>query len=335
MSTVAPVSADIVFDKLFAYQQTAALKAAIDLEVFTAIDEGARTPDAIAARTEASERGIRILCDFLTTIDLLEKSDGLYALSPTSAAFLSKRSQMYLGTMANFLVLPELKQNFDHLTETVRTGSVRQEGNTVATENPIWLEFARAMVPMAVPAAHAMAGILGIDSAGPTKVLDIAAGHGMYGIVLAQRNPAVEVAAADWGPVLGVAQEHAKQAGVESRFRQIPGDAFQTDFGTGFDIALVTNFLHHFDMAQCTTLLKKVKAALAPSGRVAIAEFVPNADRVTPPIAARFSLTMLAGTPQGDAYTLAEHTSMLEAAGFSGVEVHQLPTPQQIIVARA
>ena len=141
MSTVAPVSADIVFDKLFAYQQTAALKAAIDLEVFTAIDEGARTPDAIAARTKSSERGIRILCDFLTTVDLIEKSDGLYALTPTSAAFLSKRSQMYLGTMANFLVLPELKQNFDHLTETVRTGSVRQDGNTVSTENPIWLGF--------------------------------------------------------------------------------------------------------------------------------------------------------------------------------------------------
>jgi 2-polyprenyl-3-methyl-5-hydroxy-6-metoxy-1,4-benzoquinol methylase len=335
MSTVAPVSADIVFDKLFAYQQTAALKAAIDLEVFTAIDEGARTPNAIAARTKASERGIRILCDFLTTIDLLEKSDDLYALTPNAAAFLSKRSQMYLGTMANFLVLPELKRNFDNLTETVRTGSVRQDGNTVSAENPIWLEFARAMVPMAVPAAHAIADILGVDAMGPTRVLDIAAGHGMYGIILAQRNPAVEVSAADWAPVLGVAQEHARQAGVESRFRQIAGDAFKTEFGTGFDIALITNFLHHFDAAQNTAFLKKVKAALAPSGRVAIAEFVPNDDRVTPLIPARFSLTMLAGTPQGDAYTLAQLTSMLEAAGFSGVEAHQLPTPQKIIVARA
>jgi 2-polyprenyl-3-methyl-5-hydroxy-6-metoxy-1,4-benzoquinol methylase len=335
MSTVAPVSPDVIFDTLFAYQQTAALKAAIDLEVFTAIDEGARTPPAIAARTKATERGIRILCDFLTTIDLVEKSDGLYGLTPTSAAFLSKRSQMYLGTMANFLTLPELRRNFDGLTETIRTGSLPPAGDTVSTENPIWLEFARAMVPMAVPAAHAIAAVLGIDAMGPARVLDIAAGHGMYGIVLAQRNPAVEVSAADWAPVLGVAQEHARQAGVESRFHQIPGDAFQTDFGTGYDLALITNFLHHFDEAQCTVLLKKVKGALAPSGRVAIVEFVPNDDRVTPAVPARFSLTMLAGTRTGDAYTLAQHTSMLENAGFSGIDAHQLPTPQQVIVAHA
>jgi len=334
MTTAAQVTPDIVFDTLFAYQQTAALKAAIELDLFTAIDEGARSAPAIAARVSASKRGVRILCDYLATLGLIEKADGLYDLPPVSAAFLSKRSQMYMGTIASFLTLPQIKRNFDNLTEAVRTGTVLPEGNTVSEENVVWLEFARAMVPMAMPAAHAIADILGIESMGRVRVLDIAAGHGMYGIVLAQRNPDLEVAAADWGPVLGVAQEHAEVAGVSSRFRTIPGDAFATPFGIGYDVALVTNFLHHFDPDQCTRLLSKIHDALAPSGQIVVVEFVPNPDRVTPPMAARFSMTMLAGTPSGDAYTLDELTSMLTAAGFRDVEAHPLPTTQTVVIAR-
>jgi 2-polyprenyl-3-methyl-5-hydroxy-6-metoxy-1,4-benzoquinol methylase len=334
MTTAAHVTPEIIFDTLFAYQQTAALKAAIDLDLFTAIDEGARTASAIAARVSASKRGVRILCDYLATIGLVEKADGLYDLPPASAAFLSKRSQMYMGTIASFLTMPQIKRNFDNLTDAVRTGTVLPESNTVSEENVVWLEFARAMVPMAMPAAHAIADILAVESMGRARVLDIAAGHGMYGIVLAQRNADLEVTAADWGPVLGVAQEHAEVAGVGSRFRTIPGDAFATPFGAGYDVALVTNFLHHFDPDQCTRLLSKIHDALTPSGQIVVVEFVPNPDRVTPPMAARFSMTMLAGTPSGDAYTLDELTSMLTAAGFRDVEARPLPTTQTVVIAR-
>ena len=130
-------SPDIVFDTLFAYQRSAALKSAIDLEVFTAIDEGALTAEDIARRSGASERGTRILCDYLTVAGLLKKSDSTYQLTPESAAFLSKRSPAYLGTTASFLLLPELKRNFDDLTAAVRRGGVSAAGNTVADENPI------------------------------------------------------------------------------------------------------------------------------------------------------------------------------------------------------
>jgi len=103
--------------------------------------------------------------------------------------------------------------------------------------------------------------------------------------------------------------------------------------GGGYDLALITNFVHHFNAGENTTFLRKIAAALKPSGRVAIVEFVPNPDRVTPPIAARFSLTMLAGTPEGDAYTLAELTEMLDASGFGQVQTHDLPTSQTLLIA--
>ncbi len=333
MPTPAMPSAEIVFDTLFAYQRSAALNSAIDLDVFTAIEDGHTTPAAIASRAGASERGIRILCDFLTTIGLLTKPDGAYRLPPESAAFLSTRSPAYLGTTARFLLRPQLKQNMDRLTEAVRLGGVPPSGdNNVSDENPIWIEFARSMGPMMVPAAHGIADLVAAAE-GPLKVLDIAAGHGLFGITIAQRNPQAEIVALDWPSVLAVAVEHATAAQVQNRYRTLAGDAFKVAYPTGFDAALVTNFLHHFDSPTCTTFLKKVHAALKPGGRVAVLEFVPNPDRVSPPVPARFSLAMLAGTPSGDAYTFAELQQQLETAGFRNVSSHALPTPETILLA--
>jgi hypothetical protein len=84
---------------------------------------------------------------------------------------------------------------------------------------------------------------------------------------------------------------------------------------------LITNFLHHFDLPACTTFTRKVHVALKPGGRAAIAEFVPNPDRVTPPTAAAFSMMMLATTPSGDAYTFAELESISKSAGFARADL--------------
>jgi ubiquinone/menaquinone biosynthesis C-methylase UbiE len=131
------------------------------------------------------------------------------------------------------------------------------------------------------------------------RVLDIAAGHGLFGIEIAKRCPTAEIVALDWPNVLTVAQGLARQAGVQDRYQVIAGDAFQEDFGSGYDLVLLTNFLHHFSLAACETLLRKIHHCLAPGGRVITLEFVPNDDRVSPPMIAGFSLIMLATTPKG------------------------------------
>ena len=99
-------------------------------------------------------------------------------------------------------------------------------------------------------------------------------------------------------------------------------------------MVLIPNFLHHFNKQDCARFLKKVHAALRDGGRVAIADFVPNPDRVSPPEAASFSFVMLAGTPEGDAYTLVEFEKMLAAAGFGAVESHDLPPVWTAIIAK-
>jgi ubiquinone/menaquinone biosynthesis C-methylase UbiE len=226
-----------------------------------------------------------------------------------------------------------MMRNFDTLTDTVRRGTIAPvNNNTVAEDNPMWVHFARAMAPMMMPPAHGIADALGVSSAGPLRVLDIAAGHGAFGIVLAQENRQVEVVAVDWPGVLEVARENAVSAGVGDRFSLLPGDAFKVDYGTGFDVALITNFLHHFDRATGVSFMRKVAVALKPRGRAVILEFVPNDDRVSPPMAAAFAITMLAGTPSGNAYTFAELQGMALEAGFTSATAHPAP-PQTIVVA--
>lgn len=325
----------LFFQNINAHQRTEVLKSAIELGVFTAIGEGNTTAADIAKRCQASERGMRILCDYLTIMGMLTKQNNQYALTLDSATFLDQRSPAYLGGTIEFLCSPELLEGYKNLTEAVRKGgtAVNDEG-TVTVENPVWVKFARGMGAMMAMPAQLMAKLVDPNADRKLKILDIAAGHGLFGISFATHNQQAEITALDWKAVLEVAKENAQKAGVADRYNTIEGSAFDVEFGSGYDLVLLTNFLHHFDPPTCETLLRKVHAALADGGRAVTLEFVPNDDRVTPPEAAGFSLTMLVGTPSGDAYTFAELERMAANAGFSRSTAHPLPpTIQQVVIS--
>ena len=323
-----------IFETLCAFQQTEALKGAIELDIFTHIAEGAASVAEIARRTRASERGIRILCDYLTIQGFLAKTDGHYSNSSTAEVFLNKRSPAYIGSMATFLADPRLMECFHDMAGSVRKGGTVSQG-TLAPEDPVWVEFARSMAPFMTMTAEAVAKIVALPGAAQ-KVLDISAGHGLYGLMVAKANPAAQIYASDWANVLEVARENAAKFGLTERFHTIPGSAFDSDLGAGYDLVLVPNFLHHFDPPTCVRFLRKLRAAMKPAAALAIVEFVPNEDRISPPMAAAFSLQMLGGTEAGDAYTFREFSGMLSEAGFSGSQQQPLvPTPQTLISAKA
>jgi ubiquinone/menaquinone biosynthesis C-methylase UbiE len=307
------------FDALNAYQQTEALKTAIELELFTAIAEGSTTSAALATRCQAAERGVRILCDYLTIHGFLTKEGAAYGLSQDSAVFLNRHSPAYLGGTLEFLLTARIREGHLRMTEAVRRGGTALGEGTLEDENPDWVKFAQAMMPMMFMPSQMIAEKL--RKGGEVyKVLDIAASHGIYGISVAKQNPSAQIYASDWKNVLEVATKNAEAMGVSDRYHLLPGSAFETDFGSGYDLVLIPNFLHHFDPATCTAFLRKVHAALAPGGRAVIVEFIPNPDRISPPTAARFSMMMLITTPTGDAYTFAELEDFSKNAGFARVE---------------
>ncbi|HEV3438533.1 MAG TPA: class I SAM-dependent methyltransferase [Gemmata sp.] len=325
----------LFFDTISAFERTEALRTAIELDLFTPISAGQRTATEIATACKASPRGIRILADYLTILGFLRKQDEEYELTPDTEVFLTRTSPAYLGGMLDFLLTPQLQECFQKLTAAVRRGgTATSDEGTVSHDNPIWVSFARAMGPMMHLPAKLLVDLVGGDRQLPLRVLDIAAGHGLFGITIAQHYPRAQITALDWLNVLAVATENAQRAGVAERHTLRPGSAFEIDWGGPYDIVLLTNFFHHFDPPTCEQLASKAHAALAPGGRAITLEFIPNADRVTPPSTAVFALTMLATTARGDAHTFAEYDRIFTRAGFSRSEFHALPpTTQQAVVS--
>ncbi len=322
----------LFFETIRAFQQSAALKAALDLDIFTAIADGADTVEGIAKRCKASSRGVRIVCDYLAVLGFLTKDDARYALTDDSFMFLNRHSPAYVGSAANFLLAPEHLDIFRDFTRIVREGTSHVP--SLEPDNPMWMNFAESMAPLMALPAQLLADLLTISKAGPIRVLDIAAGHGLFGIAVAMRNPAAEIVAVDWQPVLEVAKRNAAQSGVASRYRTIAGDAMKVEVGTDYDLVLVTNFLHHFDEPTCVAFLKKMRGALRDGGRIALLEFVPDENRTGSPAAVAFPVTMLAMTSSGDAYTFSQFQRMFGEAGFRDARLHALPpSVEQVVIA--
>jgi len=207
----------------------------------------------------------------------------------------------------------------------VRRGGTRDpEGGTIGGEDPLWVRFAEAMAPMARLYAEPMADEL-LRAGTARRVLDVAAGHGCYGLALARRVPGCAITFQDWPSVLEVARANARELGTRARF--LAGSAFELEFPAGQDLVLLTNFVHHFERERAVALLTKARRALAPGGRVAMLEILLEDDRVTPAPSAAFDLVMLATTPRGEAYTRGEYAELFRAAGLATPAVQALVDP--------
>jgi ubiquinone/menaquinone biosynthesis C-methylase UbiE len=328
-----PVSLELFWEAACAYQKTAAIKAAVELDVFTRIGTGAHSVTMLAEQTGAAQRGLRILCDYLTVSGFLEKKRGDYDLTPSSQAFLDRRSPSYCGSVLDFIASPQMAGQFlDDPASFVRNGGATDLAN-VAPDNPVWVTFAETLTPMAAPSAEALAARVAARPQPPRKVLDIAAGHGLYGIAIAKVAPNAEIVAVDWQAVLAVALRNAEKADLGGRYRTIAGSAFEVDWGSAYDLVLLPNFLHHFDHQTCVALLAKIRAGLSSEGQAWAVEFVPNEDRISPaPMPATFAYIMLATTPKGDAYTPSELNAIAIDAGFRGATVSPLTAGPESLV---
>ena len=322
MSQEKQPSPELFLNAVMAYRDSAAVKGAVELEVFTALALGSNTAEALAGHCQADTRGMRILCDYLCVMGLLEKSGSTYELTADSAVFLDRNSPAYMGDIVNFLLDPFFIRDIGDVARAVRKGGVvTSAAGSDVPGHPMWVTFAKSMtglnrMPAGMLADLVCADLAGTDAGEQVKVLDIAAGSGIFGITLAQKHPHAEIIAVDWPNVLEVAQENAENAGISQRYMTIPGSAFEVDTGTGYRVILLCNFLHHFDAATCSEYLARMKDALATEGKVYTLEFVPNEDRISPPFVAGFDLHMLRQTPAGDTYTAAEYGEIFAAAGL-------------------
>lgn len=325
-----------LFEVVGGFQDSAALEGAIDLDLFTAIGEGADNPQTLSQRCNASERGVRIVCDYLVTIGVLAKDGGRYLLTPESAMFLDRKSPNCLAPLFKLMLSPTRRAVFSNLASKARSAEpVEESGGEVAGQEAYWVEFARGFAPLDGLAAERLADLVERQGIRPSRVLDLAAGHGLWGIAIARRNPDAFVVAVDRPAVLEVARANAARSGLGARYETIGGDAFQVEFGKDYDLVLITNFLAGMDSPSCEKCLVRAHSALKVGGHLVVLDVVPNEDRVTPLVPAQFALTMLAEGGTGEVQTFADYSRLLETAGFESAEISPLlPSVESVIIAR-
>lgn len=328
-----PPPPDRILDMAAGYEPALILEAAVRLGVFDAMDDRPSTLDEAVQRLGASPRGLRALLNALVGLGLLDRYGDRYALTDESAAYLVTKSPAYQGYMCKH-VSGHLLPRWMRLTEVVRTGRPQNVVNEQADGGAYFREFVEDIFPMSYDAARALAMEL-IDPKGEevVRVLDLAAGSGVWSIALAQASPRVRVTAVDWPAVLPVTRRVARRHGVIDRFTFVEGDLMSADFGRNHAIATLGHILHSEGEARSRQLIRQTFDALAPGGTIAIAEFIANEDRTGPIGAMIFAVTMLVNTEAGDTFTFNEMSEWLTAAGFVNVRLFDAPGPAPLILA--
>ncbi len=328
------VTPERLMELSFAYAPPLIISAAADNKVFDALENSAKTAEEVAKEIRASPRALRILMNALVGLDLLKKDRrGRYSLTAESAAFLISKKP---GTHAGFFgtIAPQLISRWLRLTDIVREDrpvvAVNQE--TEGTE--FFSQLVENIIPMSYPAAQKLADHLKIAKMeNEIRVLDLAAGSGIWGIALAQKSPRVQVSAVDWAGMIPTTKRITEKFGVRDCFNFIEGDLLEANFGTGYDVATLGHILHSEGEERSRQLLKKTFRALKSGGAIAIAEWLVNDQRTEPLPSLMFAVQMLVNTEKGDTFSFNEIKSWLEEAGFKKVRKLEAPGPSPLILA--
>jgi ubiquinone/menaquinone biosynthesis C-methylase UbiE len=331
---VARVTPERIMQFAWGYVPPLVLEAAIRHRVFDVLDSGPKTIGEVHKETGASERGLTAIMNVLVGLNFLAKDQsGAYSLTPESTAFLVSTKPGFQGGLIRHSS-EDLIPKWLNLNEIVATGRPSAAVNQQNQGSDFFQKFVNDIFPMSYPAAHALAQHLNFNAAGrPVRVLDLAAGSGVWGIALAQSSGQVRVTAVDWPAVIPVTRTTVARFGLAERFSFIEGDLLQADFGGDHTVATLGHILHSEGRERSRELLAKTFRALASGGTIAIAEFLVNPDRTGPVGGLFFAVNMLVNTDSGDTYSFEEISGWLREAGFIDARTLDSPGPSPLILA--
>jgi 3-hydroxy-5-methyl-1-naphthoate 3-O-methyltransferase len=334
MTTTAAVTPERIQQFAWGYVPPLILEAAIRHRVFDVLDSGAKTLPEVAKETGASERGLAAVMNALVGLDFLAKDpQRRYSLTPESATFLVSTKPSFMGGMirhGSAQLIPKWLQ----LNEVVATGRPALAVNQQGDGTEFFTEFVNDIFPLSYPAAKALAQHLDCNAEGHlVRVLDLAAGSGVWGIALAQCSDAVHITAVDWAGVIPTTRKTVAKFGLAERFSFVEGDLLDADFGSGYHVAILGHILHSEGEERSRALLAKTFKALSSGGTIAIAEFLVNPDRTGPVNGLFFAVNMLVNTDTGNTYSFEEISGWLAETGFINPRTLDAPGPSPLILA--
>lgn len=301
------------------YWSACALHAGVKLDVFTPLAERAHTSLELAGVLKVDARGLAMLLDALAAMELVVKRGDTFAATSFAAEFLAKNSLGYLG----YIILHHhhLMASWVHLEEAVRSGGPVRERLSHGDDEAARESFELGMFNLAMLAAPKI--VPGIDLSGRRRLLDLGGGPGTYAIHFCLHNPALSAVVYDLPSTRRFAEQTIARFGLAERVTFAAGDFIAEGIAGKFDVAWLSHILHGESPAGCAVILGKAVAALEPGGLLLVQEFILDDNRAAPLFPALFSLNMLLGTPDGQAYSQGELCAMLAAAGVR--DLRRLP----------
>jgi precorrin-6B methylase 2 len=332
MSSTTPLTPERILQFAWGYVPPLILEAAIRHRIFDLLDFGPKTLTEMQKDTGASQRGLSAVMNALVALNFLAKDkQGYYSLTPESSTFLVSTKPSFHGGMIRH-GSQQLIPKWLNLNQIVETGKPDRSVNQEGPGADFFQEFVNDIFPLSYPAAQALGQHLLV--ANPAlRVLDLAAGSGVWGIAIAQQSDQVRVTAVDWPDVIPVTRKTVEKFALSGHFTFIEGDLLQANFGSGHTLAALGHILHSEGAERSRQLLAKTFAALASGGTIAIAEFLVNADRTGPVNGLFFAVNMLVNTDNGDTYSFEEISAWLTEAGFINPRTLEAPGPSPLILA--
>ncbi len=310
----------------------AILAAGAHASIFTHIEAGADTLEALAKKSGLSVRGTGSLLDGLVGLGFLTISGGRYRNAPDAAEFLVEGKPSYFGGFPK-VQLAEFP-DWPALPEVVRTGQPKTPDTTDVPESVFWEQLVPAIAVLSVPVALAAAERVGLARAGAISIFDVGGGSGIYSALWLGINSRARSTQFDWANVNRIARDFVGRRGVGDRFHTVDGDFHKADFGTAeHDLAVYSHIAHQESPSQNIETFRKIRKALKPGGTLVVSDFVVDDDRSGPPFALMFRTVMLLRTREGATWTRADYTKWLRQAGFQNVSIEPTGTPATLVYA--
>ena len=331
--TVAP---DAIMQIAFGFAASKTLFSAVELGLFTELEKSPATAPEIQRTLGLHGRGVRDFLDALVSMQLLERTDGLYSNAPAASAFLVPGNETYLGGMLE-MANRRLYPFWGSLTEALRTGERQNEtrnGTDIFAElyrDPARLrEFLEAMSGLSMPAATAIARKFPWDDY--RSFVDIGTAQGRVPVQLAMTHPHLQAYGYDLPAVRPIFEDYVGKHGLQHRVQFIPGDFFAEPLPAA-DVLIMGHILHDWGLEDKLRLLRKAYNALPDGGALIVYESLIDDERRQNTAGLLMSLNMLIETAGGFDYTGAECREWMRQTGFRTSRVERLTGAESMVVA--
>ena len=327
--------ADEISQIAFGFMGSKALFAALEFKVFTHLEQGPLTAEALAKRAGIHPDRAETLLTALAGLGLVSVEGGRFANSPAAEAFLVKGAKYDFGDYLRLQVGQQMYGLLDQIDGAL-DGSLGEEATKSYAEWFADPEEAR----LYSESQHA--GSLGparqlarsLDLSGARHMLDVGGGTGAFAITLCKANPTLQATIVDFPNVAELGQGYVEKAGLSDRIRYVPGNALETDWPDGQDVVLMSYLFSGVPGATHDGLIERARDVLKPGGRFLVHDFVVREDRSGPVLAALWQLQHTAFTPRARSLDAAWLHRALEQAGFGSVEIGPM-IPEMTMLAQA